>query len=323
MRRAVFAFALLCAAPAWLYAAPALAAGGLPIAKKTLTEKNPVVEIEAHYPQTGDARIDADLRNTVNRITTGFRKEAIAAHEPQDGPYTLDVDFAIARNDARVFAVIFSDEWDFHGAHPNMEIVTANYFRDGGWRVFLPELFLTPAGLERISKLTTADLDRQLLVPDSLTDKDWIARGADAHWSNFAAFTLLPDALEIHFPPYQVASYAAGPQAAHIPLAKLRDVMRANQRAPVASFDCAQTRTPIERAICSDVELARLDRQVSDSWTAEYRNETDPGRKARWKTEQVTWLHDRDRKCVGAGAALLSCLKAYYQGRLNAIENEL
>jgi uncharacterized protein YecT (DUF1311 family) len=327
MRRAVFAIALLfAAAPASLYAAPAHMAGGLPVSKHTLSEKNPVVEIVANYPQTGDPKIDADLLGTIHSIATGFRKEAVAAHDPSEGPYTLAVNFTIARNDAQVFAVVFTDEWDFRGAHPNMEIVTANYFRDGSWRIFLPELFDGPAGLSRISKLATLDLFRRLLGPNALTDREWIARGADAHWSNFAAFVLLPDTLELHFAPYQVAAYAAGPLTAHVPLARLRDVMRANPRAPVASFDCAHIANDDERAICSDVTLARLDRALSDSWTAEYRSEVDPGKKARWKTEQVTWLKKRGTACAAAGPASsearVRCLSAFYRARLNAIEDE-
>src|SRR5215472_7099843 len=77
MRRAVFAIALLFAAPAVLFAAPASAApapartaGGLPVSKRTLSEKNPVVEIEANYPQTGNPKIDADLVGTIRSIAT-------------------------------------------------------------------------------------------------------------------------------------------------------------------------------------------------------------------------------------------------------------
>jgi uncharacterized protein YecT (DUF1311 family) len=305
---------------------PAFAgAGALPVAKRTLKDRNAIYEIAIAYPQTGDAAIDADILSTVQRIATGFRREAAAAHDSEEPRYTLDVDYVIARNDARAFAVIFNDEWDFHGAHPNYEIVTANYLRDGAagsGRVYLPELFDGPRGLQRISELTTADLDKRLLGPDGYSEKDWIARGADAHWENFQAFVLLPDALEIEFPPYAVAAFADGPQTSRVLLAKLKDVMRANPREPVASFDCATARSPDEHAICSDVTLARLDRALTETWSSQYRNENDPPRKVRRKTEQVAWLKNRGPACQAAsGAAHVACLTKLYQARLKALED--
>jgi len=325
MGRAVFGViagllaGLLPAVTAYAAQAPAL-----PIAKKTLAEKTAVYAIAITYPQTGDAKIDADIRDTVNSIAFTFKKEAVAAHDSEEPRYTLDVDYVIARNDPDVFAVIFNDAWDFHGAHPNLEIVTANYFRgpgpNGSWRVYLPELFDGPRGLTRISALATADLDRRLLGPDGPSDKDWIGRGADAHWENFQAFVLLPGALEIEFPPYAVAAYAAGPQSARIPLRELSDVMRPNPRAPVASFDCRRATSDNERAICSDVTLARLDRGVSETWASQVRNENDPTTKARWKAEQIAWLKARERVCT-APAQRLPCLTGYYKARLGVLEN--
>ncbi len=299
---------------------PAFAgAGALPVAKRTLADRNAIYEIAITYPQTGDAAIDADILKTVNRIAAGFRKEAVAAHDDQDPRYTLDVDYVVARNDPKAFAVIFNDEWDFHGAHPNLEIVTANYLRDGskesGGRIFLPELFDGPRGLARLSALVTADLDKRLLGPDGPSDKGWIARGADAHWDNFRAFVLLPDALEIEFPPYQVAAYAEGPQTSRVALAKLKDVMRANPRTPTASFECAAARTPDEHAICSDMTLARLDRVLNETWSSQMRNENDPPRKARRKAEQIAWLKNRAGACQAAnGAAHVACLTKFLPG---------
>jgi uncharacterized protein YecT (DUF1311 family) len=300
----------------------AAAPGALPVKSRTLKDQNAIYDIDIAYPQTGDAKIDADIFVTVGKIAHGFKKEAVAAHDDQEPRYSLDVTYTIARNDAKAFAVIFQDEWDFHGAHPNMEFVTANYLRaqdsNGSWRIYLPELFDGPRGLARISGLVTADLNKRLLGPDGPSEPDWIKRGADAHWENFQAFVLLPDALEIEFPPYAVAAYAAGPPASRVALSKLADVMRANTRTPVASFDCAAARSDNERAICSDVALARLDRDLTETWSSQYRNENDPPKKVRLKTEQVAWLKKRDQSC-NTGPRV-PCLVALYQARLAALD---
>ncbi len=318
MRRAAFTFLL---GAIWL-GVPALAAApaGLPIAKHTLTARTAIIAVRADYPQTGDARIDADLLATVNRIVASFREEATESHQAKDAPYTLNVSYTIPRNDAQMFAVVFNDEWDFNGAHPNLEIVTANYFRASGWRTYLPELFNGDAGLKRISQMATADLDKQLLGPNSFADKDWIARGADAHWDNFAAFVLLPDALLIEYPPYQVASYADGTQTSRLPLAPLRALLRANPRVPVPSFDCANAKSTNEHAICSDVALARLDRELDETWSSQYRNVTDLKRKTDLKTSQEAWLKQRDKTCNGGNR--VACLTGLYNARLAALESD-
>lgn len=310
------------AAGVLLIALPAPAAP-LPVTKRILTDKNAILEVNAAYPQTGDAKIDANLRETVARIAAGFRKEALSTHDPKEPPYTLDVSYTIARNDDRMFAVVFDDDWDFHGAHPNLEIVTANYLRAGSWRVYLPELFDGERALARISQLAIADLDRRLLGPNGYSDPDWIRRGADAHWDNFQAFVMGADALEIQFPPYQVAAYAFGPQVTRIPLARLKDLMRADPRAPVASFDCAKAQTPDERAICSDVALARLDRALAESFSSEMRNEVDKKKLAAIKSDQIAWLNRRAAACrTAAGPAKISCLTALYESRLDALDRE-
>ena len=297
-------------------ATPALGApsDGLRIANERLADKNAVYDIHAAFPQTGNAAIDVDLRATVNRITGNFRKEAVAAHEDKDTPYTLAITYRIARNDAKMLGVIFFDEWDFHGAHPNLEIVTANYLRAGSWRVFLPELFAGDAGLKRISDLARADVAKRLGAAGNYADAGIIARGAGPHWENFQAFVLLADALEIEFPPYQVAAYSDGPQIARISLAKLRDVTRANPRTPVASFDCGHADSANERAICSDVLLARLDREVAETWSSQLRNENDPARKQKLKTGQISWLAARDKTCASGNR--VPCLLSFYRARL-------
>ncbi len=129
---------------------------------------------------------------------------------------------------------------------------------------------------------------------------------------------LLADALEIEFPPYQVAAYADGPQIARISLARLHDVMRPNPRTPVASFDCARADSANERAICSDVMLARLDREVAETWSSQLRNENDPERKQKLKASQVSWLAARDKTCSAGNR--VPCLLSLYRARLQQLD---
>jgi hypothetical protein len=64
-----------------------------------------------------------------------------------------------------------------------------------------------------------------LLRCDEIVQSDWVRRGASADVANFTAFNVTDDGLVLTFPPYQVASWANGPQEVTVPWSRLRDVL--------------------------------------------------------------------------------------------------
>jgi hypothetical protein len=57
-----------------------------------------------------------------------------------------------------------------------------------------------------------------------MADPSWIQEGAGPRTDNFARWALVEEGLTIFFDPYQVAPWAAGPQAVTIPRAALAEV---------------------------------------------------------------------------------------------------
>jgi uncharacterized protein YecT (DUF1311 family) len=301
---------LLLSAPAW--------AKELPIKTLSIEKKADAYEISIQYPATGNTAIDSEVAAWANQQADDFTKLATSAdRQAGDNPYQLDWSFEVARNDAAIFAVIFSEEADTGGAHPNHDIATFNFEVPGGWRLYLPEIFDRRA-LAKISALAVADLNKQFA--DSRNgggDPDWVKQGAGPDWDNFRDFILGKDKLEIHYPDYQVAAYVEGPQETDIPLAALKGLMRSDRHAPVASFDCGAAATPIEKAICSDVALARLDRDVAEAFVRGLRFATEDAVKEKLKTEQRAWLGERDAACP---TAAVPCLATAYRDRLAKLE---
>ena len=226
--------------------------------------------------------------------------------------YSLYLGFDAARNDDALFAVNFDESIYTGGAHPNHYIKTFNFLMPDGWQVFLPEVF-KPEGLERISQLAIADLQRQWDAGDSMSDDDWLNSGAGPDWANFESFLLLPDALVLRFPPYQVAAYAAGDQAVAIPLSKLLDVMRSDWRVPVPAFDCAKAGNAAEQTICANVALARLDRELSATFSRQIFYADDVAEKD-LRDSQRTWLKRRN----DCGSSVV-CLTGAYRSRMDAL----
>jgi uncharacterized protein YecT (DUF1311 family) len=300
-----------------LLAPMAAAAGGLPVATKAIAFKSKDFDIKVQYPQTGNAAIDAALAAYARKSVATFK-----TYKPEDDgndrAYALDTTFKVQRNDGQMFAVLFNIYTDMGGAHPNTDYEAFDFLLPDGAQVFLPEILDGDRGLKRLSALTSAELMRTIGTgPDSLTDKDTIAMGTGPLAYNFKNFVWLPGRLHLFFPPYQVAAYAAGPQEAFIPLARIKDVIRPDWHAPAASFDCAKARSTVEHAICADAALARLDRQVAEAWQVAMRNAYEPVEQAKVRQKQRDWLARRDAACRGPAPG--ECLKPLYRARLDAL----
>jgi peptidoglycan-N-acetylglucosamine deacetylase len=293
-------------------------AGAAPVAKKTLTAKTATYEITIDYPQVGVKAVDDDMLAWAKTTLAEFRTDS-ADHQTGERAYDFEVTYHVERNDGKIFAVLFDEYTDMGGAHPNHDYYAANYFMPDGWRIYLPELLDGSRGLKRISDLARTDLDKRITVgTDALSDADTVKGGTTPDWDNFRSFILMPNAIALYYPPYQVASYAAGPQDGHIPLSALRDVMRPDPRKPAASFDCAAARSQVEQTICSDVALARLDRDVAEAYVTHIRNnaaEPNAATAASLKANQRAWLAQRDTVCGPAGAKT-ACLTDFYKSRI-------
>ncbi|MCE9522839.1 MAG: DUF4163 domain-containing protein [Alphaproteobacteria bacterium] len=288
------------------------------VQKQTITEKRANYTLDVAYPRTGLKSVDAVLEAWAKGVAHDFldmAKEATA--EP--GPWAGELSYEVVRNDSAMIVVVFTWYTYTGGAHPNSTFETFNFLLPDGAQLELAELF-TRQGIDRISAISVARLKKTLGGPDGMSDIDWIKRGAGPNAHNFAAFALLPRELQITFDAYQVAAYAAGPQEVRIPLSQLKDVMRPDPRAPVASFDCALARSDVEQAVCSTRDLARLDRHVAEAYDEALMWADEKPKREAVRAEQRAWLARRDAMCLRAGQPLVACLMGAYQQRLKVLQ---
>ena len=293
----------------------------MPVTDKIIVRTGKL-KLDIHYPETG--------RPDLDRIFADYAKSYAAdgdLNETSEGANSGTMSYKIRRNDAAMFSVQVSTNSYYAGhAHGMPDMVSFNFLMPDGAQVFLPELVDGKRGLDRISELAIADLTRQLGTGDLQS----IRTGASPNPSSFQNFVWLSDELELTFIPDQVAAYAAGTRMVHIPLSALAEVIRSDPRAPAASFDCRVARSRIEKAVCSDAELARLDRQAADKYAHDNHREVLPvlpnetpmqkqhreaaqGYHDRAVAWQRDWLARRDKDCASASVA---CLKASYRAHL-------
>lgn len=81
--------------------------------------------------------------------------------------------------------------------------------------------------------------------------------------------------------------------------------------ASAASFDCKLARTAVEKRICADPELSRLDDQLGSAYRAALRTTPHP---ADLKSEQAQWLKATRNPCPD-----VACTRTAYQARLAAL----
>jgi hypothetical protein len=112
-------------------------------------------------------------------------------------------------------------EYHYGAAHGQSWFRTITALRKPLVLVRLEDLFDQESDfVQRIASFATNEL---LRLHDSF-DPDWVRKGTSPDLDNFKQFNISDIGLVITFPPYQVASWADGPQQVTIPWSVIRDV---------------------------------------------------------------------------------------------------
>ena len=222
--------------------------GDVEIASKSIKESNKklMYEIEAQYPQlTGGAnpnfeKFNQAARASVTRKVAGFKKDMQPEGEEEEprpegsmgSDLSVGYDVLLAQDD--LVSIKFDVSTYFQGAaHPNSYADVLNFDLKNGKQLKLSDLFKPGAKyLQAIATYCIADLKKQAKDKGLLEEE--IEKGAAAKSDNYESWTITKRGLGIHFDPYQVAPYAAGPQFVLVPYSTLKDLI--NPDGPIAQF---------------------------------------------------------------------------------------
>ncbi len=181
--------------------------------------------IDVKYPEIQRAnRFNAAVHRALDEVTNKFKramsKETASKETAADGPvdgYLKGTYHATLLKHGVVSVLLDFDIYIPGAAHPSGEMVSINYDHRSGRVLALSDLFRSGVNyLPRLSQLAMAALDQ-----NEFADRHAIRQGAGPDERNFQVFPLTDTALVLHFPTYQVAAGAAGPQRVIIPLDKL------------------------------------------------------------------------------------------------------
>lgn len=199
---------------------------------RTFERQDKKMNIKTSWPITGIARIDEESESFVRKAVAEFEKDAeelaalLAQERGEDAedfvPSELSISYELTRPTQAVESILWT-VWSYTGgAHGQLSLVANNYEVETGYPVLLEDLFLDPerAVLE-FTRISRQQLGAESNREEDAIPDDMLQAGTEPVESNFQTFILLPDGLRIHFPPYQVAPWAMGPQSVDI---KVKDL---------------------------------------------------------------------------------------------------
>jgi hypothetical protein len=170
-----------------------------------------------HYPVFSNVLISRDISLWAHRVaetfSNGVEKDPLLPRQAQN---ELKVGYTVSYASPRSLTVTY-EVWTYTGgAHGNNDIITLSYDTESGQRIFFEDLVVAvDTALEILSdyclKALTATLGENL-------NDEMLRNGTMPEVENYSGFSMFPAGLRIHFQPYQVAPYSAGPQRVDVPL---------------------------------------------------------------------------------------------------------
>lgn len=200
--------------------APDGATGNATRSEGTFAVHDARTDIDMRYPTFANAAVSADVRQWAHHLADAFRA-GLEEEEPLPFKSTLKVGYTVSHPSPAAVSITFDVYTYTGGAHGNLDLITVSYALDSGRRLTLDDIFGdVETALARMSAFAYANLASSL--GDMRVD-DMLRSGTTPDVDNYSSIALTPDGIRIHFQPYQVAPWAAGPQHVDMSLDELAE----------------------------------------------------------------------------------------------------
>lgn len=204
------------------------------IVSKQMTETTANATVNLAYPQLKnfpDATIAADFNSKVEAAMQEISDTVTTA--PDSGmslPNSANLDFTVAFKSDKFVSIAAQGSEYFGGAHPNALIFTFNYDLVAKKVLKLADLFTSGSNyLQLLSEFSIAELNSR-----GLGELGMVEAGAGEDAGNFIFFDVTSageTGIELIFPPYQVAPYAAGTQIVSVPVTVFESILKPEYQA--------------------------------------------------------------------------------------------
>jgi hypothetical protein len=190
------------------------------LALANLTENKDCYAASWEYPVFGQPARDQTVRDwaehSFNEKIKELKKDCLQDHKPGEPKRMLDAKTDKIVTTPGTTSVKFVISEFTGGAHASHEVYTMVLDKNGRELAY-GDLFAQTDGLwQFLAGHCYAALCLQFKNA-SEADREWIRNGLAPNFDSFKYFLVTPEGLTLIFPPYQVASYAAGEHICNIP----------------------------------------------------------------------------------------------------------
>jgi hypothetical protein len=223
--------------------------GSVQVTAKVIKDANKqkLYSVNAEYPQLdGDSHFDGfnkEARALITKDVAAFKTSETTgdAAGPSDFPgenqtstFDAGYDFHLA-NDNLISVAFTEGTYSRGAAHGNSLTQVINYDVKSGKKLALADLFKDKSKyLSVVSSYCQNELGDRAKKRDSMVLSELIEPGAGPRADNYRAWNITRKGLWITFDPYQVATYAAGPQYILVPYSTLKDIIKPD--GPIANY---------------------------------------------------------------------------------------
>lgn len=193
---------------------------------KKESSQSPPYEISIRTPVlkgSDDRRVknfNQSVSSLINEQVNEFKQQAAppAGLPPtaENSKSTLSTDYTLKSPPGQIISLLItSDIYYAGGAHPGRAFKTINYSLPNGRTLRLSDLFTSGSDyLNALASFCSQELKQRNVL--------FFPEGAAPTEDNYKVWNLTSSGLEITFPEYQVAPYAAGPQTVLVPYTYLQ-----------------------------------------------------------------------------------------------------
>jgi hypothetical protein len=181
-------------------------------------------EVDFKFPVTGEERIDSEISNIVNQLTSTFEDEAksfLPNPSGEDRDYTLIANYEAKLGD-KYDTFVFLMSVDFGGAHPNHFYRTVTFDKNQSV-ISIEDLLKREFGgtgvLDKISGLAQEKIANKL---GENVNTDMLEAGTKPSFDSFKNFYIDGESIVFLFEPYAVAPYAYSTQEAKISFSEIK-----------------------------------------------------------------------------------------------------
>ncbi|MFA5369071.1 MAG: DUF3298 domain-containing protein [Candidatus Paceibacterota bacterium] len=177
--------------------------------------------IEVNYPKIGINYIDEEIQSFAENNVQSFKDLISSNQSTIDNKYSLNIEYLSQKYSNRLLSFKFMISEYTGGVHSNFTDATFVFDLVDNKKLSLEDLFVE--NVDYLKKISNIAITQFKIA--NISDENWLNEGAGQKLENYKNFIVSDNSIIFYFPPYQVASYAAGEQIVEIPFSQIRNIL--------------------------------------------------------------------------------------------------